>query len=295
MTEEELDAMPLEELEQMASELNPSLFPIEEAFIGRTGTGELRSTDLAVEGPAGAMKQVKISYESINGVRVLEGDILLPEGGGNEAEPGTVQPFAVSIGKALRWPGGVIPYVIHKHFYENDPELVAAAKAAMRRWEKETRGTVRFVQRPAGLEGAESYIYFKRGDGCWSYLGKRGGRQDLSLGNGCDYHAALHELGHAIGLLHEHNRPERDQHIKILWENIPSRFIGEGGVQKTPEDHLQSWAQGGTKTAYDTGSLMHYGSYDHDKPWLLTRSGKFIERKAAATSKDIATVKLLYQ
>lgn len=32
-----------------------------------------------------------------------------------------------------------------------------------------------------------------------------------------------HELLHVLGLLHEQARPDRDSHVKVLWENIDER------------------------------------------------------------------------
>ena len=63
---------------------------------------------------------------------------------------------------------------------------------------------------------------------CWSYIGKRGGEQVLSLRPPdekhchclCDAGRVLHEMMHALGFYHEHTRPDRDQHIQIVPENV---------------------------------------------------------------------------
>lgn len=58
---------------------------------------------------------------------------------------------------------------------------------------------------------------------CQSHIGKKGGKQLLSLGSGCKNRGHVtHELMHALGFFHEHTRPDRDKFVKILWNNIKS-------------------------------------------------------------------------
>lgn len=68
--------------------------------------------------------------------------------------------------------------------------------------------------------------------GCWSFVGRFGGAQILSLqppdstGPNClgTEGRAIHELMHALGVFHEQSRWDRDKFVKIHVENIiPSK------------------------------------------------------------------------
>lgn len=63
---------------------------------------------------------------------------------------------------------------------------------------------------------------------CWSYVGKNGGAQIVSLqppddtGPNClgGEGRPIHELMHALGVFHEQSRADRDKFIKVHLENV---------------------------------------------------------------------------
>ncbi|XP_006629277.1 dorsal-ventral patterning tolloid-like protein 1 isoform X2 [Lepisosteus oculatus] len=168
---------------------------------------------------------------------------------GNKKSPGKNEKSRVPRAATSRperiWPGGVIPYVIGGNFTGSQRAMF---KQAMRHWEKHT--CVTFIERT----DEESYIVFTyRPCGCCSYVGRRGnGPQAISIGKNCDkFGIVVHELGHVIGFWHEHTRPDRDDHVTIIRENIqPGQ---EYNFLKMEPGEVNSLGE-----SYDFDSIMHY-------------------------------------
>ena len=70
-----------------------------------------------------------------------------------------------------------------------------------------------------------------------------------------------------IGFLHEQTRPDRDEYIDILWDNIH-----EGGQAQFSKLRVEDWFK--SDEPYDFNSAMHYSSYngyaiDPEKPTMV--------------------------
>uniref|UniRef100_A0A915AQ77 Metalloendopeptidase n=1 Tax=Parascaris univalens TaxID=6257 RepID=A0A915AQ77_PARUN len=72
------------------------------------------------------------------------------------------------------------------------------------------------------------YIHIFPDDGCYSMVGRVGGRQEVSLASGClEKGIIIHELMHTVGFFHEQSRADRDDYVTILWENIQDGLSGQ--------------------------------------------------------------------
>ncbi|CAG0915469.1 unnamed protein product [Notodromas monacha] len=149
----------------------------------------------------------------------------------------------------IYWPNSVI-------YYEIDSSLNNERGAIQEAMEEYHRNTcLRFEERN-GNTNIRNYIYI-RGDlsGCWSYMGMyTQGYQEVSLQrNGCVYKGTImHELMHAAGFWHEHQRFDRDDYVRIRFENVISGYESNFDIA----DLSQSVNVGGA--SYDFDSVMHY-------------------------------------
>lgn len=74
---------------------------------------------------------------------------------------------------------------------------------------------------------------------CFSFIGRVGGPQDISIGQGCEFKGiVMHEMFHALGRWHEQSRPDRDQFVRILTQNIRS-----GKMRSKINNNIIFWLQ----------------------------------------------------
>lgn len=180
-----------------------------------------------------------------------------------------------------RWPNGVVPYLYDPVALPS--ESITLIEAAMAYYESLT--PIRFVARTDEVD----HVWFFNAGGCWSFWGRVGGRQYLSIHPVCGEGGTRHEMAHLIGLGHEHTRWDRDLYLDILWENItPESF----------ETFAIDYPDGYPYGPYDFNSIMRYGPYSYSKnglPTILTKDGRVhLHEGAELTEGDLAALEALY-
>lgn len=157
--------------------------------------------------------------------------------------------LATNAQKPLPWPGGVVPYDLSMLTEAQQ----ALARRAMVRWEA-TGAKIFFVPRSNQIE----CVYFTGSTNAGNNTShdgfRQGARTDVNITafwwRQAEWMPA-HELGHALGFHHEHQRWDRDQFVKINYENIkPGREHDYDWIAQT------NWIV--SSTAYDYRSIMHY-------------------------------------
>lgn len=267
-------------------------------------SGELRSGLFPIDGEA-----TEITYEVVDGVAILGGDMILgtadhvaevgqrlragepveavmppPSDDASVDDGDTPQPQSgTRFSTAFGWRNLRVPY----QPYLTDPTLPLYTrqeiKKAVDHWNANT--IVQLVPRTSEAD----YIRFVPGSGCSSWVGRQGGRQDITLSTGCNDGRIMHEIGHAVGLYHEQSRRDRDSSVLVRLDNVKP--------DKRYNFDKYSTSAGKDRGLFDFGSIMLYGSYDFSAnglPTLTRRDGStFTAQRSYLSSGDIRGATLL--
>merc|ERR1711962_426647 len=193
-----------------------------------------------------------------------------------------------------RWPERTLFYDLSQVV---DPENKTLIINTLNQLQNKFDGCIKFREASTG-----NRVVVVDDDGCYSSVGfnKHFERQNLSLSSReCMYPAVIeHEFMHAIGVQHTHSRPDRDNYVTIIEENIQANatFNATDNFEKLDEEEYNTFG-----LPYDYLSVMHYSDtlFSNGKgKTILTHDSSMqhvIGRAQGVSDGDIELVKRMYK
>ncbi|MDR2477853.1 MAG: hypothetical protein LBD48_00920 [Treponema sp.] len=222
-----------------------------------------------------------------------------------------------------RWARGIVPYHFETGDYPMDEAAKKAALAAMAEWTAKTGGKIKFEEiEPNGWNkfcraiGQTQYVNIgiydlKSGTSGNSTIGSMANsRIRISPAYKTEARPWLHELGHSIGLIHEHQRNDRDKYITITPEyagdlinygTLPAKTL-VAGLKRVKIWFISIYLPyilyidyGKTVGTFDFDSIMLYPSPSiNRKPAYAVNGSLNVNYNTRLSPTDINTVKQMY-
>ncbi|CAF4779182.1 unnamed protein product, partial [Rotaria socialis] len=219
---------------------------------------------------------------------LFEGDMLFPSSK-NPFNRGVAQR-----GSSVPWTDGIVPYEFAPGYTPTQVEFIIAAMHQLERLI--AINNVQCIMFRPRISSDPYYIRVTNGNGCSSYIGQNTGvtmNRTVTLNYpGCFVQAIImHELLHTLGFFHEQSRPDRDEYIRVNYENVIL------GMERNFEKYDNSIADT-LNTPYDYGSVMHYPNNGFSSNGLPTieplQPNVTIGQRANLSAIDIQEVRILY-
>ncbi|XP_060576923.1 uncharacterized protein LOC132734236 [Ruditapes philippinarum] len=136
--------------------------------------------------------------------------------------------------------------------------------------------------------GHSNYLIFvEYNTACWSYSGNNVVLKGQKI-SCCKYDRCIHELGHAIGFIHEISNPLRDDYIRVNYQNIMDGM--EPNFEKiTKEKGVRNFGY------YDMSSVMGYNTWAFSKNMKDTITVLDPEIQYLVQQKDVTVFYMFYE
>lgn len=211
----------------------------------------------------------------INGEAYLEGDIYLGTKAEMDAFQGRMTAFSVTQDDNFlvntRWSNGIVPFTILDGFTDAEEAIIISA---MNHIASNTHVCFRLRTDEVNYIKFKKYTVSQLGfSGGASHLGRCAvclDGQELKLSSVSDA-VVRHELCHALGLLHEQSREDRNRFVDIITSNIIPGFENQFDQAVYTSTDVGS---------YDFASIMHYFSTAFGKPIKGGGAMQTIRRKS---------------
>lgn len=193
---------------------------------------------------------------------------------------------------AYKWPNGIVPFTFDRGCDQRYRTAVLNAISVL----EQAASCVHFI--PKTDDQTEHIRFVRSNSGCGSSIGYRAGQReplDVLLDDFCLglAGAVQHELLHVLGLFHEHTRPDRDEYVEVLWDNIEPEF--RRNFARGTEDYMETFG-----LPYDYGSVMHYPTFAFARPGtsvtMVSRQNRSAElgQTDGASELDLEKVRRMY-